>query len=181
MGRIVSNFFISLDGVVEAPDQWHFDYFNDEMGGVIGAGMETSGAFLMGRVLYDQWSEYWTANTDDDGFGPFINGIQKYVVSSTITEAAWNNTTVLTGDDIAGQLRVIKDSTEGDITMSGSPTTVRWLLSEGLVDELALLVHPVAVNQGDHLFHDGDPKLPLELVHSNALSTGVLHLRYEPA
>ncbi len=180
MGRIISNFFISLDGVVEAPDQWHFDYFDEEMGQIIGAGMETTDAFLMGRVLYREWSEYWPANKDPDGFGPFINQVQKYVVSNTLTEATWNNTSLVTGD-VAGQLRAIKESTSGDITMSGSPTTVRWLLAEGLLDELHLLVHPVAVNEGDRLFHDGDPKVPLTLLHSKALSTGVLHLEYAPA
>jgi dihydrofolate reductase len=178
VGRIVSNFFISLDGVVESPDQWHYEYFNDEMGEIIGAGVATTGAFLMGRVLYGEWSEYWPANTDEEGFGPFINEVQKYVVSNTLTEASWNNTTVDTGDDIADQLRAIKDSTEGDLTMSGSPTTVRWLLSEGLIDELHPLVHPVVVNQGDKLFHEGAPKLPLKLLDSSTLSTGVVNLSY---
>ncbi|MCA1703069.1 MAG: dihydrofolate reductase family protein, partial [Actinobacteria bacterium] len=92
MGKIVSNFFISLDGVVEAPDQWHFPYFNDEMGAAVGAGMESAGAFLMGRVLYDQWSEYWPQQGPDAPFSSFINEIPKYVVSNTLKEASWNNT-----------------------------------------------------------------------------------------
>ena len=78
MGRIVSNFFISLDGVVEAPDQWHFPYFDDEMGAIVGAGMETTGAFLLGRRLYEEWSEYWTSNTDEGGFGAWINNLPNY-------------------------------------------------------------------------------------------------------
>ena len=180
MGKIISNFFISLDGVVQDPHEWHFDYFNEEMGEVIGAGMETTDAFLMGRVLYSEWCEFWPSNSDEEGFGPFINNVQKYVVSTTMTEATWNNTTLVTGD-VAGQLRDIKASTPGDITMSGSPTTVRWLLAEGLLDELHLLVHPVAVNEGDHLFHDGDPKVPLKLLSADTLSTGVLNLSYAPA
>ncbi|MDQ3738808.1 MAG: dihydrofolate reductase family protein, partial [Actinomycetota bacterium] len=97
MGRIVSNFFISLDGVVEAPDQWHFPYFNDEMGNAIGGGMQSTEAFFMGRVLYEEWAEYWPQHADDD-FGPFINNIPKYVVSNTLTEATWDNTTLVTGD-----------------------------------------------------------------------------------
>ena len=180
MGRIVANFFISLDGVVERPDQWHFPYFDDEMGAVIGEGMQGQGAFLLGRTLYDEWSRYWTANTDEDGFGPHINSIQKYVVSSTLTEATWPRTELLTGDDVAAQLRAVKERTEGDIAMSGSATTVRWLLREGLLDELALLVHPVAVGHGQRLFED-TPTTPLRLLSSRALTSGVLHSRYAPA
>ena len=163
MGRIVSNFFISLDGVVEAPDQWHFPYFNDEMGAAIGAGMETADAFLMGRRLYDEWSEYWP-QSDDDTFAPFINGATKYVVSSTLTEATWSGTTVVSGD-VAAELKKIKERTGGDIAMSGSATLVRWLLANDLLDELNLLIHPIAVGHGQRLFED-TPTYPLRLVRS---------------
>lgn len=181
MGRIVANFFISLDGVVERPDQWHFPYFDDEMGAVIGAGMAETSAFLMGHTLYDEWSEYWP-NAGDEGedFGPFINGTKKYVVSSSLTEAAWSNTEVVTGDDIAGKVRAIKERSGGTISMSGSATTVRWLLAEGLLDELHLLVHPIAVGHGQRLF-DGTPTHPLRLVHSATLGSGVLDVVYAPA
>ena len=179
MGKIVSNFFISLDGVVESPDQWHFPYFNDEMGQIIGSGMATTGAFLMGRKLYDEWSEYWPPNNGDQEFGSFINSIPKYVVWNSLTEPTWNNTTVLPGDHAAERLRRLKDETDGDITMSGSATTVRWLLAEGLLDELRLLVHPIAVGHGQRLFDD-TPTQPLRLVDSGTLSSGVLNLTYAP-
>ncbi len=97
MGRIVSNFFISLDGVVESPDQWHFPYFDDAMGAIIGQGMETSDAFLMGRKLYDEWSSYWPEQGPDVPFSEFINSIPKYVLSSTVKDPTWQNTTVLSG------------------------------------------------------------------------------------
>lgn len=177
MGRIVSNFFISVDGVVEAPHEWHFAYFDDEMGAVMAEGMAEQRAFLLGRRLYDEWSAYWPGRTDD-GFGPHINRIDKYVVSRTLTEATWQGTTLLTGDDVAAQVREVKASTDGDIAMSGSAVTVRWLLAEGLLDELSLLVHPVAVGAGQRLF-DGTPQR-LELLSSRALGSGVLHVRYEP-
>ena len=179
MGKITSNFFISLDGVVESPDQWHFSYFNDEMGAAIGQGMATTDAFLMGRVLYSEWSEYWPQHDEGDEFGQFINRTPKYVLSSTLTEASWHNTTVVSGD-VAAQVREIKAATERDITMSGSATTVRWLLAEGLLDELNLLVHPVAVGHGKRLFEEG-PTQSLKLVNSSTFSTGVLHLTYAPA
>ncbi len=178
MGRIVANFFISLDGVVESPDQWHFPYFDDAMGAIVGAGMETTGAFLMGRTLYGEWSEYWPAQSPDEPFSEFINTIPKYVLSTTLGEAKWQNTTVLSGD--VDEVRAVKDRTDGDLTMSGSATTVRWLLANGLLDELALLVHPIAVGSGQRLFED-TPTYPLRLMHSSTLDTGVLHLRYAPA
>ncbi|HYH33399.1 MAG TPA: dihydrofolate reductase family protein [Pseudonocardia sp.] len=178
MGKIVSNFFIALDGVVESPDKWHFPYFNDEMGAAVGQGMETAEAFLMGRRLYDEWAAYWP-QSDDDTFAPFINGATKYVVSDTLTEATWNNTTVVSGD-VAAQLTKIKESTEGDIAMSGSATLVRWLLANGLLDELHLLIHPIAVGHGQRLFED-TPTHPLRLVRSTTFQTGVLHTVYAPA
>jgi dihydrofolate reductase len=178
MGKIRSNFFISLDGVVESPDQWHFGYFNDEMGEAISAGAATTDAFLMGRVLYSEWSEYWPQQSDDD-FAKFLNNVPKYVLSSTLTEAAWNNTTIVSGD-VAAQVRQIKANTERDITMSGSATTVRWLLAEGLLDELNLLVHPVAVGHGQRLFAEGASH-SLKLLRSTTFSTGVVYLTYAPA
>ena len=179
MGKIVSNFFISLDGVVEAPDQWHFPYFDEKMGQAVEQGMETAKAMLMGRVLYGEWSEYWPAQGPDVPFSEFINDIPKYVVSNSLTEATWKNSTVVTGD-VASRLREIKESTDGNIAMSGSATTVRWLLANGLLDELNLLVHPVAVGKGQRLFED-TPLQKLELIHNETFETGVLHLIYKPA
>ena len=135
MGKIVSNFFISLDGVVESPDKWHFPYFNDEMGAAIGNGMQSTSAFLMGRRLYDEWSQYWPQQGPEQPFSEFINSMPKYVVSSSLTDPGWNNTTVLPGD--ADRVRQVKEQTDGTIAMSGSATTVRWLLANGLLDELA--------------------------------------------
>ena len=179
MGKIVSNFFISLDGVVEAPNEWHFPYFNDEMGDAIGKGMETSSAFLMGRKLYGEWSEYWPSQGPDVPFSSFINEIPKYVLSNSLTDATWNNTTILSGD-VSGRLREIKASTAGDITMSGSATTARWLLANGLLDELHLLMHPIVVGRGQRLFED-TPTHPLELIDEETFKTGVLNLSYKPA
>ena len=188
MGKIVSNFFMALDGVVEAPDQWHFPYFDDRMGAVIQAGVESTAAFLMGRVLYGEWSEFWPAqqrtkpdaavDTAND-FGAFINNVPKYVVSNTLRDATWNNTTIVAGD-VAGRLRDIKDRTDGDITMSGSATLVRFLLGEGLLDELHVLVHPIVVGHGRRLFENPDP-CPLRLVGHEVFDTGVLNLSYAPA
>jgi len=187
VGKIVSNFFISLDGVVESPDQWHFQYFNDEMGAAISKGVAGCEAFLMGRVLYGEWSEYWpgqvrtepeAAEAATDDFGSFINSVPKYVVSNTLGEATWSNTTIVSGD-VARQLQEVKDRTNGTIQMSGSATLVRWLLGNGLLDELNLMVHPVAVGHGKRLF-EGTPTHRLELVKHEVFTTGVLWLTYVP-
>jgi dihydrofolate reductase len=183
MGRIVSNFFISMDGVVERPDQWHFPYFDEEMGKVVEAGMQTSTAFLMGHRLYDEWSQYWPAQSggEDGDFADFINTTQKYVVAHQPFDATWNNTTVVAGDEatVTEQLQKVKDETDGDVSMSGSATTARWLMKQGLLDELALLVHPIAVSSGQRLFEDTGT-VKLELTEHRALPTGVLLVRYAP-
>ncbi|MGI9120661.1 MAG: dihydrofolate reductase family protein [Acidimicrobiales bacterium] len=179
MGKIVSNFFMSLDGVVEAPHEWHFPYFNDEMGAAIGKGTETITAFLMGRVLYEEWAGYWPNQGDEVPFASFINSVPKYVVSSTLDEATWANTTVISGD-VAAQIEQLKDGTDGDIGISGSATLVRWLLANGLLDELNLLVHPIAVGHGQRLFED-TPTHRLQLVKQETFETGVLNLTYAPA
>ena len=179
MGKIVSNFFMSLDGVVEAPDQWHMPYFNDEMGAAVGRGMETNAAFLMGRVLYDEWAAFWPNQGDDNEFAGFFNNHPKYVVSNSLKTADWNNTTVVSGD-VAQRLRDIKDSTDGDLVISGSATLVRSLLADGLIDELRVLVHPIVVGHGARLFEDTSPHA-LELVSNEVFSTGVLNLTYAPS
>ena len=181
MRKIRSNFFISLDGVVESPDQWHFPYFNDEMGNAVGAAFQGNDAMLMGRVLYEEWSAYWPQNADQP-FGDVINPIKKYVLSDSLTSADWENTEIIGGDGTADKLREIKAGEGGDIGMSGSATTVRWLLKEGLLDELNLLVHPIAVGTRlARLFPPDEPTIPLRLLRSEAFATGVLNLSYAPA
>jgi dihydrofolate reductase len=177
MRKIKSNFFISLDGVVEAPDKWHFPYFNDEMGAAVAAGFSTADAMLMGRVLYDEWAAYWPGHADQP-FGDVMNSMKKYVVSDSLQTAEWENSEIVSGD-VAAKLTAIKAQEGGDIAMSGSATTVRGLLREGLVDELNLLVHPIVVGEGlARLFPPDEPSLPLELVSAETFENGVLNLSY---
>jgi dihydrofolate reductase len=179
MRKIKSNFFISLDGVVESPDRWHFPYFNDEMGAAVGAGFADTDAVLMGRVLYDEWAGYWPEHADEP-FGDVLNSIKKYVISNSLQAAEWQNSEIISGD-VAHRLTDLKAQDGGDITMSGSATTVRWLLRERLLDELNLLVHPIAVGEGlARLFLPDEPRIPLELLSSETFETGVLSLGYRP-
>jgi dihydrofolate reductase len=180
MRKIKSYFFISLDGVVEAPDKWHFPYFDDEMGAAVGAGFATADAMLMGRVLYEEWAAYWPQNADQP-FGDVMNSMKKYVVSGSLQSAEWQNSELVSGD-VAGKLTDIKAQDGGDITVSGSATTVRWLLRQGLLDELHLLVHPIVVGDGmARLFPPDEPRIPLQLLSAQTFNSGVLNLSYARA
>jgi dihydrofolate reductase len=177
MGSIRSSLFISLDGVIESPETWHFDYFNDEMGAAVGGLMAGSDGMLLGRQTYDGFAGYWPNADPNDPVTQQMNGSQKYVVSNTLTDPAWENTTVVNGD-VRTEVAKLKQDKQFDTT--GSATLVRWLLEQGLVDELHLLVHPIVVGHGKKLFADG-AKVPLELASAATFTTGVVHLVYTPA
>jgi dihydrofolate reductase len=177
MGSIKSGLFISLDGVIESPEKWHFDYFNEEMGAAVGALMAGNDAMLLGRQTYDEFAGYWPNADPNDPITGQMNGSRKYVVSNTLTDAGWENSSVVNGD-VKAELTKLKQ--DNQLGTTGSATLVRWLLEEGLVDELHLLVHPVVVGHGKKLFADG-AKVPLKLVSATTFTTGVLHLVYAPA
>jgi dihydrofolate reductase len=178
--KIKSYFFISLDGVVESPDKWHFPYFDDEMGAAVSAGFGNADTLLMGRILYSEWAGYWPEHAEEP-FGDVMNSIKKYVVSNSLQSADWQNSEIISGD-VAQKLNDIKAQDGSDITMSGSATTVRWLLRKGLLDELNLLVHPIVVGDGmARLFPADEPRIPLELLSAQTFKTGVLNLSYAPA
>jgi dihydrofolate reductase len=177
MGFIKSGLFISLDGVIEAPETWHFPYFDDQMGAVVGELMSGNDATLLGRQTYDEFAAYWPGADPDDPITAVMNGARKYVVSDTLTEARWENSSVISGD-VAAELTRLKADTR--LGTTGSATLVRWLLEQGLVDELHLLVHPIVVGHGKKLFADG-ATVPLKLVSSTTFDTGVLHLVYANA
>lgn len=178
MGFIKSSLFISLDGVIEAPETWHFPYFDDQMGAVVGELMGEAEATLLGRETYEEFASYWPDADPDDPITGVMNGARKYVVSTTLTDATWENSSLITGDVAAG-LTTLKAGTR--LGTTGSATLVRWLLEQGLVDELHLLVHPIVVGHGKKLFTDGTT-VPLKLVSSTTFdATGVIHLVYTGA
>jgi len=134
----------------------------------------------MGRVLYDEWAAYWPEHADEP-FGDVMNSMKKYVVSNSLQAADWQNTEIVSGD-VTQTLSDLKSQEGGDISMSGSATTVRWLLREGLLDELNLLVHPIAVGDGlARLFAPDEPSVPLQLLSAEPFKSGVLNLSYAPA
>jgi dihydrofolate reductase len=182
MRKVVASEFVSLDGVVESPEKWHFPYFNDQMGDAIGAAMASSDSMLMGRVLYEEWAAFWpNQDPDENPVAARMNGVRKYVVSTTLEEPLeWQNSTLI-GDNVAEEISRLKEQPGKDISISGSPTLVRSLLEEDLLDELRLMVHPIVVGSGKRLFEDGGDQKALQLVDSKIFSTGVLYLSYQPA
>src|SRR5262245_11071382 len=148
MRKIIAGLFISLDGVVEAPDQWHFPYFNEEMGAAVGSSLEGADTILFGRVTYDSFAGAWpareAAGEDDAPFAKQLGDMRKLVVSHQPLEFAWRNTEQLEGD-IVEAVTALKNEPGGDIGMSGSISVIRQLLAAGLLDELRLLLHPIAV------------------------------------
>jgi dihydrofolate reductase len=177
MGSIKSGLFISLDGVIESPETWHFDYWSDEMGAAVGALMEGNDAMLLGRKTYDGFAEYWPKADPEDPMTKQMNASQKYVVSNTLTEATWENSTIVSGD-VKAELTRLKQGKQ--LGTTGSAVLVQWLVEQELVDELHLLVHPVVIGKGQKLFADG-AKVPLALISSTTFETGVVHLVYGPA
>jgi dihydrofolate reductase len=181
MRKVVASFFISLDGVVEAPQTWHFPYFSDEMGAAVGEAIAASDSMLIGRRTYEEWAGYWPhQDPESDPFVSIMNETPKFVASTTLEKVDWQNSTLL-DEDLAEAVTELKAKPGKNIGMSGSATLVRSLLGLGLVDELRLLVHPVVVGSGARLFPDDTQPVNLELVDSRAFSTGVLDLTYRPA
>jgi dihydrofolate reductase len=179
MGKIAAHEFISLDGVFENPS-WTFDFgFDPKMGETIGSIIAPSQAILLGRTTYEQFYPAWSTRTaEEDPGAPFFNESPKYVVSSTLESADWNNSTILGGYD-ADKIRSLKEEVDGDIYVSGSGTLVRSLLNDKLLDELHLFVFPVALGEGKRLFKDAKHKFTL--AGTDAYSNGVVHLAYTPA
>ncbi|MPZ92824.1 MAG: dihydrofolate reductase [Actinobacteria bacterium] len=185
MRKITAGLFISLDGVVEDPQDWHFPYFNDEMGVAVDRQLGAADTLLLGRKTYDSFAGAWpdreAAGGEDAAMGKALGDARKIVVSSQNLQFTWRNSEQLKGDLVEAATALKNEPGATDIAMSGSVSVVRQLLDAGLLDELHLLVHPIAVRNGMRLFDEGESPIPLRLDSSQAFTTGVLHLIYAPA
>lgn len=180
MGSILVHEFISLDGVFEDP-RWTFEYpFDPRMGQAIGAVMGSCTAILLGRRTYEQFAPAWSTRGAEEPGAPFMNESPKYVVSTTLERADWNNSTVIGGYSVDA-LRGLKERLNGGIYVSGSGTLVRALLADGLVDELHLFVYPVALGAGQRLFGEDRPPAKFDLLAAERYDSGVVHLGYRAA
>jgi dihydrofolate reductase len=189
MGRIVVTEFVSLDGVMEAPgggegfrhDGWSFEFERGEEGGKFKLDeLVEAEAQLLGRRTYEGFAAAWPGREDEAGFAEKMNSMPKYVVSSTLTDPSWENTTVLSGDFVA-EITALKEQVDGVILVAGSATLVHALIEHDLLDELRLMVFPVVLGTGKRVFGETADKKPLRLADSKIVGDGVAILTYRPA
>jgi dihydrofolate reductase len=176
MRKLVVTEFLSLDGVMEAP-MWTFKYWNDEIAQFKGEETNASDALLLGRVTYEGFAAAWPDSKDEGA--PYFNSVRKYVVSTTLDKAEWNNS-VLIKDNIVEEIDRLKQQEGKDITVHGSGKLVQTLIQHNLVDCFRLLVYPVVLGKGQRLFEEGTTAT-FNLVETRSFSGGVVALIYEPA
>ena len=189
MGRIVVTEFVSLDGVMEDPGGaegyehggWSFQVSRGDEGDKFKLDeLVDAEAQLLGRVTYEGFAKAWPSITDEAGFAERMNSMPKYVVSSTLTNPEWQNTTVLSGD-VAEEVSKLKQEVDGNILVAGSARLVQALIDHDLVDELRLMVYPVVLGSGKRLFGKTSDKKALRLADSKVVGDGVQILVYESA
>jgi dihydrofolate reductase len=176
--KIAAGLFVSLDGVVESPEKWTGPYSSPQVGQVVASLMAAQDTFLLGRVTYEGFAAAFAGQTG--GVADQMNNTPKVVVSATLGRADWQNSTVISGD-VAAEVSRLKQQPGKNIGVSGSATLVAWLLRQGLLDQLDLLVFPLVVGRGKRLFDADGDQVALRLAASQALSNGVVHLTYQPA
>lgn len=191
--KVVSYLLFSLDGVTEEPDEWMFNhalddesessstcgtYFDTELADHLQYLVDTQDAVLLGRMTYEYWAPYWP-NSDVEPFATFINSSPKYVAASTLGEHEWENSTRIEGS-IADQVASLKAQPGKNIGVHGSPTLVRSLLAQGLVDELRLAMPPVIAGKGRRLLDEYPMTHHMQLLDSKQTSSGSLLLTYQP-
>src|SRR5882757_303287 len=190
MGQIVVSEFVTADGVAEGPgtdqafsrDQWAFRFDRGSDGDQFKLDeLKAAGALLLGRLTYEGFAAAWPTITDEAGFAEKMNSIPKYVVSGTLREPTWQNTTVITGD-VPAEIQKLRDQVEGDVLINGSTQLVHSLIEHDLIDEYRLMVFPIIVGAGKRLFGDTRAAATLRLVETRTVGPdGVTIVVYRPA
>lgn len=175
MRNIVVTEFLSLDGIMENPG-WTFPYWNDEIAQFKGDETSASDALLLGRVTYQGFAAAWPQSTDEGA--SYFNSVRKYVVSTTLDTAEWNNSHIIK-DNVVEEIAKLKQQAGQDITVHGSATLVQTLIQHDLVDRYRLLIYPVVLGKGKRLFQEG-ATTTLKLVKTQVFSSGVTALIYDP-
>lgn len=178
MGRVVVSEFVALDGVMAEPHLWQFPYWSDEQAQYKTAELDATAALLLGRKTYEVFADAWPQRRGDP-FADKFNALPKHVMSTTLTNPTWENTTVIKGD-LSDEVERLKQRYKGDIVVHGSHTLVQDLVNRNLVDEYRLLVYPIVLGIGIRVFEDGT-KTKLKLADSKQFKPGVISLTYHPA
>ena len=174
MRKVSAGLFHSIDGVVEAPDQFQFDSFDNDLGRLLGEVMGEVDTVIMGRVGWQEWAGYWPTAKQDGEFADFINGVPKHVASRTLkpSDLTWSNSSLIEGD-VFEFVRQLKQQQGGEIAVMGGISLVRQLFLAGLMDELTLITHPVIAGAGRrHLFEAGDATKRLALKKAEITEKG---------
>lgn len=187
MRKLIITEFMSLDGVFEAPgpdgsgfkyEGWTFPYHSEEFGKFKSDELQQTDMLLLGKVTYEGFAKAWPGQKDPGGFADKLNSMPKYVVSKTLEKADWNNSHII-NNNIVEEIQKLKNQEGGDIVVHGSGTLARFLLENGLVDELTIMLYPVVLGMGKQLFADIH-KTGLKLIETKPLAAGIVVLRYQP-
>jgi dihydrofolate reductase len=184
MAKLISTLFISADGIAEIDPDWHFPYFDENMGRAVTEDYDTADVLLIGRVTYDSFAGAWpdreAAGGDDAGFAKQLGDMRKVVASRQSLDFTWRNSELVDGDLVEAVTALKADPSVEGILIPGSISVVQQLLAAGLVDELRLLVHPVAARKGRKLFDDGETPTHLRVTATEVYPTGVIRVIYAP-
>ncbi|MGI8689846.1 MAG: dihydrofolate reductase family protein [Thermomicrobiales bacterium] len=179
MRKVIVTEYVTLDGVMEEPGQWSFQFWNDEAAQFKSDELFASDALLLGRVTYQGFAAAWPSMTGTGEFGEKMNTMHKYVASTTLEEVAWN-ARLITGD-VAEAVINLKQQPGQDVLVAGSGVLVHTLMQHDLIDEYRFMVHPIILGSGKRLFREGSDTKTLKLVETKTFSSGVVVLTYQPA
>ena len=184
MAKVISTLFISADGVAEIDPDWHFPYFDENMGRAVSEDYDTADVLLIGRGTYESFAGAWPdreeAGGEDAPFAKQLGDMRKVVVSRQALELTWRNSEVIKGDLVDAVTALKADPGVKGVLIPGSITVVQQLLAAGLIDELRLLVHPVAARKGRRLFDEGDAPYHLKVTAAEVFPTGTIRVIYAP-
>ena len=175
--RIAATYFMTLDGVVQDPQNWSFPYWNEETQKFKEAELEKTDALLLGRTTYEAFAAAWPARKGMDWFATKFNTMPKYVVSNKLQKADWENSTIIVGD-VESEIRKLTKTGQGDIGVHGSVSLTNWLAEHDMLDELRILLYPLTLGHGLRLF-EHQPKTKFQLVESKPFTNGVVSLIYK--
>ena len=180
MRRVVWSEYISLDGVVEEPGMWSLSYFSDDLAEYKYDELFASDALLMGRVTYEGFAAAWPTMEEIEGdFAVRMNALPKYVASTTLEKADWNNSTIVR-ENVPDEVARLKQQSGKDLLIAGGGALARTLLDHGLIDEIRMLLHPIAVGVGQRLFEGANDSTALTLIDTQRFDSGVVALTYRP-